>query len=546
MRVAMAQINTTIGDFEGNTGKVLDYVGRAASEGADLVVFPEMCLCGYPPLDLIDYEPFVGESLKQVRKIQQSAPRGIGIVVGYMDRNRSHTGKSLMNVVSLICHGKLLHTQAKTLLPTYDVFDEARYFEPARERQVVAFGGKRLGLALCEDLWWESAPQPGLRYPVDPVAELLDAGADMIVAPSASPFSSGKLRTRYDLLARIGRSSGVPIVYVNLVGGNDNLVFDGRSMAAAADGSLIALAEGFEEDLVLVDTEERRQPLELPEDRCADVEAALVLGLRDYLSKCGLQKVNLGLSGGIDSAVVAFLAVKAVGPENVMAFSMPSPYSSKGSKDDADALAENLGIRLVSIPIEGVFGSFLTALEPVLYGTTPDVTEENIQARVRGTLLMAYSNKYGTLLLATGNKSELATGYCTLYGDMSGGLAVIGDLLKTEVYELARHINRRATIIPREILDKPPSAELKPGQTDQDSLPEYDLLDRVLSLYLLENLTLNEIAARGIDGELAARILRMVGRAEYKRRQAPPVLKVSARAFGTGRRMPIARRIFEA
>jgi len=546
MLVAMAQVNTTVGDFEGNFRKVMDYVERAAAGGADLVVFPEMCLCGYPPLDLLDYEPFVDENLKQVRRIQRAVPGGIGVVVGYMDRNRSQAGKSLLNVASLIADGELLHTQAKTLLPTYDVFDEARYFEPAAERKVVQLAGRRVGIAICEDLWWESEPQPGLRYPIDPVRELLDQGADLIIAPSASPFYAGKLRIRSALVRRIGRASGVPVVYTNLVGGNDNLIFDGRSLATAPDGSLICLAKAFEEDLVFVDTEASAEAIETGEDKYSEIEQALVLGLRDYLGKCGLKRVSLGLSGGIDSALVAALAVSAVGAENVTAFSMPSRYSSQGSRDDARELADRLGIRLVTVPIEGVFSSFLQALEPVLAGTEADVTEENIQARIRGTLLMAHSNKFATLLLATGNKSELATGYCTLYGDMNGGLAVIGDLLKTEVYELARRINRRAPMIPQAIIDKPPSAELRPDQTDQDSLPDYDTLDRVLGLYLLENLTLNEIVARGIDRDLAGRVLRMVGRAEYKRRQAPPVLKVSARAFGTGRRMPIARRIFEA
>ena len=545
MIVAIAQINTVVGDFERNADKILSYVGRASEKGADLVLFPEMCLCGYPPLDLLDYEPFVDENLKQVRRIQHSAPKGIGIVLGYMDKNRSGSGKNVRNVASLIEAGEMLHTQAKTLLPTYDVFDEARYFEPASQRSIVSFRGERLGIAICEDIWWENTPVAGVRYPVDPVKDLLDGGASIILAPSASPFCSGKPQIRLALLEQIGKSSGVPVIYSNLVGGNDNLIFDGRSMVTSKEGRLIALGRAFEEDLVVVDTRAEGAPIELSQDRYAEIEAALVLGLRDYLLKCGFERVHLGLSGGIDSSLTAALAVDAVGSENVRAFALPSRYSSEGSLDDASKLASRLGIHLDTLPIEEIFGSFLSSLEPVFQGRDPDITEENLQARIRGCLLMAYSNKFGSLLLATGNKSELATGYCTLYGDMNGGIAVIGDLFKTEVYELARHINSRGEVIPESVLEKPPSAELRPDQRDEDSLPPYDTLDRVLSLYLLENLTLDEIVARGLSQDVVSQVLRMVGKAEFKRRQAPPVLKVSSRAFGTGRRMPIARHIFE-
>ena len=545
MIVAIAQINTVVGDFKRNVDKILSCVGRASEKGADLVLFPEMCLCGYPPLDLLDYEPFVEENQKQVRRIQHAAQRGIGIVLGYVDKNRTGSGKNVMNVASLIYDGELVHTQAKTLLPTYDVFDEARYFEPSSKRSIVSFKGERLGIAICEDIWWENPPVAGARYPVDPVRDLLDQGASMILAPSASPFYSGKPRIRLSLLEQIGKSSGVSVIYSNLVGGNDNLIFDGRSMVTSKEGKLIALGRAFEEDLVVVDTRAESAPIELSQDRYAEIEAALVLGLRDYLEKCGFERVHLGLSGGVDSSLTAVLAVEAVGSENVKAFALPSPYSSEGSLKDAAKLASRLGIHLDTLPIEEIFDSFLTSLAPVFKGRDPDVTEENLQARIRGSLLMAYSNKFGSLLLATGNKSELATGYCTLYGDMNGGIAVIGDLFKTEVYELARHINSRGELIPESVLEKPPSAELRPDQRDEDSLPSYDTLDRVLSLYLLENLTLDEIVARGLSKDLVIQVLGMVGRAEYKRRQAPPVLKVSSRAFGTGRRMPIARHIFE-
>ncbi|HUV09111.1 MAG TPA: NAD+ synthase [Spirochaetia bacterium] len=547
MIIAMAQINTVIGDFQGNVDRILDYAHRAVEKGAELVVFPEMCLCGYPPLDLLDYEPFVDENLKQIRRVQHDSPKGIGIVLGHIEKNRAHSGKSLLNVASLIHNGKVLHTQAKTLLPTYDVFDEARYFEPARERSVVTFKGERLGIAICEDFWWESAPVSGTRYPIDPVKDLLDLGASLILAPSASPFYTGKPQIRYSLLDQIGKSSGVPVVYVNMVGGNDSLIFDGRSMVTSPDGRLVALGKAFEEDLIVFDTgRQDRKTVRLAEDRYGEIASALILGLKDYLAKCGFTRVHLGLSVGIDSALVATLAVKALGPENVAVFSLPSRYSSKGSYEDAGELARRLGVTLKTLSIEEIFGAFLGALESHFEGREPDITEENLQARIRGSLLMAYSNKFNSLLLATGNKSELATGYCTLYGDMDGGLAVIGDLFKTEVYSLARHMNREREIIPETILDKAPSAELRPDQKDQDSLPPYDLLDQILGLYLLENLTLGEIVSRGYDRDLVAQVLRMVGRAEYKRRQAPPVLKVSRRAFGTGRRMPIARRIFEA
>ena len=543
MKIACGQINPTIGDFQGNLSKVLAFTRQAREAGCDLAVFPEMCLCGYPPMDLLEQDSFVEENLKTLRKLQGQAPSGIGIVVGYVDRNRGRPGKGLLNVASLISDGAVLHTQAKTLIPTYDVFDEARWFEPADRRTVFPFAGERIGIAVCEDLWWEGETAPGLRYPVDPIAELLDAGASVIIAPTASPFHVGKARTRAELFSRVGKASGVPLVYVNIVGGNDNLIFDGQSMAFSREGKLVYLGAPFQEQLAFVDTAASCPEVGLPEDPWEQIEGALVLGIKDYMRKCGFTRAHLGLSGGIDSALVAVLAVRALGPDNVEVFGMPSRYSSEGSVTDARELAANLGLTLKVLPIEDIFKSYLDTLAPVFEGRPADIAEENIQARIRGTLLMAYSNKFNSLLLTTGNKSELAVGYCTLYGDMSGGLAVIGDLLKGQVYGLARSIQARTPVMPEAIFTKAPSAELRPDQKDQDSLPPYDVLDAILQEYLLQNRSADLIAGDGFDPRLVKSVLRMVDAAEYKRRQAPPVLKVSPKAFGTGRRVPIARKI---
>ena len=546
MKVAIGQINPVIGDFSGNAARILDYVTRAERGGADVIVFPEMCVCGYPPMDLLDHVSFVEANLKTLCLIQQRSPKGIGIVLGYVDKNRTSAGKPLVNAVSLIRNGEILLTQTKSLLPTYDVFDEARYFEPADRRLVIAFKGEQIGIAICEDIWWEAEQPSALPYPVDPVKELIDQGATVIFSPSASPFYSGKLDVRLRLLSSIGKSSGVPVVYVNMVGGNDSLIFDGRSLVTSADGDLNFLGAGFEEQLAFVDTKSLKSKIALEVNRYEELEQALVLGIRDYLDKCGFKRVHVGLSGGIDSSVVAVLATKAVGSENVTVFALPSRYSSESSRDDAQTLAENLGIKLHSLSIEEMFRAGLEILAPVFGDKPLDATEENLQARIRGLLLMAFSNKFHSLLLATGNKSELATGYCTLYGDMCGVLAVIGDLFKTEVYALARSLNREKQVIPESVLTKAPSAELRPDQTDQDSLPPYDLLDKILEQYLLQNKTFEEITALGYEAALVKSVLNMVGRAEFKRRQAPPVLKVSPRAFGTGRRIPIARTIHEA
>lgn len=545
MRIALAQINSTVGDFAGNSARILARLHDARALNADLVVFPELCLCGYPPMDLLDHGSFVEENRKALRHVQRSMPPDIGAVIGYVDRNRGASGKHLANTASLLGDGRILHSQAKTLLPTYDVFDEARYFEPAAERRITRFKGERIGLTICEDIWWETEPDPAGRYAVDPVRDCLDQGATLLVAPSASPYFRGKPRLRRQLLACIGATAGVPVVYVNMVGGNDGLLFDGQSVVTDARGEPVLQCIGFEEQLRVWDSDRPGAPVAVGADDWHAVERALGMGIADYLRKTHHERVHVAVSGGIDSALVAALAARALGPERVTAFSLPSMYSSDGSRTDAALLCERLGVPMHTITIEDLYDSYERALAPVFAGAPPDITEENLQARIRGMLMMAFSNKTNSILLATGNKSELATGYSTLYGDLCGGLAPIGDLLKTEVYALARAINREGEIIPAATLAKPPSAELRPGQTDRDSLPDYELLDRILKLYVIDNLTRAEIVARGFDDAIVADVLRRVGRAEYKRRQAPTILKVSARAFGTGRRFPIARVIHE-
>ncbi|MFZ5369090.1 MAG: NAD+ synthase [Spirochaetota bacterium] len=559
MRIAIAQIDSVIGDFDGNIKKVLSFTLQAKERGADLVLFPELALCGYPPMDLLDQDSFTEGSIRALRLLQRQIPEGIAVGAGYVSRNRSGKGKLLSNNYGIIQNGQVLFEQEKTLLPTYDVFDEARYFESAEKRRIFEFQGKRLGIAICEDMWKESTT--ATHYSVDPVRELLDRGANILIVPSASPYYAHKLEQRLLLAEKISRRGAVPIVYINAVGANDSIIFDGRSFVLEPGDKtpqLTLMAEGFKEDLVIWDTEGVHQsdkPVKLgPVDAAEEldtIEKALVLGIRGYMQKCGFKRAHVGLSGGIDSALVAYLAVQAIGPEQVLCFGLPSRFSSQGSKDDARELARNLGCRYELLPIEPAFEAYLSTLEPVFAGRPFDLAEENLQARIRGTLLMAYSNKFDSMLLTTGNKSELAMGYCTLYGDMAGALAPIGDLFKMEVFALCRRINQREleagrrAIIPEAILTKPPSAELRPNQTDQDSLPPYEELDQVLNLYLLGNLSKNEIVQQGWSEELVSRIIKTVARAEYKRRQAPPVLKVSQRAFGMGRRMPIARSIYE-
>ena len=546
MKVALAQIDPTVGDFEGNTAKILDFTRRAHQGGADLVLFPELAICGYPPADLLEKPAFVERCAEALREIARATAQDkIGVITGYVTAAPPGTGKHVMNSAALLRDGRVQFVQSKMLLPFYDVFDEQRYFVPAQGQTIREFDGRPVALTICEDAWNDKSFWENRLYPVDPVEELMKKGATAILNISASPWWRNKRELRREMLAAIARRHGAPVVMVNQVGGNDSLVFDGSSLVVGADGRVIAQAKSFEEDLVFADLESRTGDVRV---RTGDEDdamlEALTLGTRDYVRKCGFRKVVIGLSGGIDSALVAAIAVRALGAENVTTLGMPSPYSSQGSIDDSRALAANLGIRFEVVPIGSIFSEFNHALEPVLAGTQPDITEENLQSRIRGTLLMAFSNKFNALVLTTGNKSEMATGYCTLYGDMVGALAVIGDVFKTRVYDLCRRINAEREVIPRAILEKPPSAELRPGQMDTDSLLPYESLDPILEAYVERYETPEKIAAEyGVDLETVRSVVKMVERSEYKRQQAAPVLKVTPKAFGMGRRFPIAAKV---
>ena len=550
MKIALIQLNPKVGDFENNARLILDRAREASASGAAIAVFPEMALCGYPPLDLLSFPSVIAANQRTLQALARDLPPDLLTFVGLVQPVRSvgeeiAWEKGLENVVVALAGGLVVFEQAKTLLPTYDVFDERRYFRSASARKVFSWKGLKLGVAICEDLWWEVSLDGGNPYGIDPVAELADLGVDIILSPSASPFYPGKRAVRSGIMASVGKRFGLPVLYVNQVGGNDALVFDGGALVTDNKGELVAQGPSFTEGTVYWESDARLAPQKLDENPVRDLYAGLVQGLRDYVVKSGFRKVHLGLSGGIDSALVAVLAVEALGKENVRGLGMPSRYSSGGSVDDARALAKTLGIRFDVVPIEEPFSAFLGALSPLFEGAAPDVTEENIQARIRGVYLMALSNKTGSMLLTTGNKSELATGYCTLYGDMAGGLGVIGDVFKTEVYTLAEWINRDREIIPWNTIRKPPSAELRPDQTDQDSLPPYDVLDRILKAYLLEQEGVAEIVASGEDAAVVRRVLKLTASAEYKRWQAPPVLKVSPVSFGIGRRHPLVRNLFE-
>ncbi len=553
MRVALAQLNTTVGDVAGNAARVEAAWERAEAEGADLCLVPELALVGYPPRDLVERGALLAAASEAMARLEKRK-RTTALLVGGILPNGARTGKALYNVAVLLKGGRRLATARKCLLPTYDVFDEARHFEPADAPTIARLGREKLGLSICEDLWNDKDFWRARRlYRDDPGEELLRRGATVVANVSASPFSEGKPRLRERMLARLAKDGGVPVAYVNLVGGNDELVFDGGSLVMDADGRIVARARSFEEDFLVVDVPPpgvRSRGLALrPEppgfDGTEELRRALVLGIRDYAGKCGFRSAVLGLSGGIDSALVAALAAEALGPANVTGIALPSRYSSQGSIDDARLLASNLGIRFETVSIEPMFEAVLATLAPLFSGREPDVSEENLQSRLRGVLLMAVSNKFGPLLLTTGNKSEMAVGYCTLYGDMCGGLAPISDLPKGRVYALARHVNAVAgrEVIPESSLTKPPSAELRPGQVDQDSLPPYDLLDRVLEGLVEKSLPAPRVArATGAPVELVADLARKVDRSEYKRRQAAPGLKVSMKAFGSGRRIPIAQK----
>ena len=543
VRIALGQINTTIGDFKGNSAKIIEFARNAHASGAELILFPELAVCGYPPMDLVEKPAFVARNQEVVEQIARET-QGIAVVCGFVSPARAETGKSVMNSAALLCGGRVAFIQSKRLLPTYDVFDEVRNFAPAEKQDLYRFCDREVALTICEDAWNDKHFWDRRLYGVDPVEELISAGGRMLLNISASPFHVGKPELRCKMLASIARHYRVPVAMVNQVGGNDSLVFDGSSMAIAPDGRVIARAKSFEEDLIFFDSESLTGDMR-PVVECgpASAYAALVLGTRDYIRKCGFRQAIIGLSGGIDSALTAAVAVEALGARNVIGVGMPGPYSSKGSVDDARQLASNLDIRFELIAIGKAFESYREILQPVFTGTDADVTEENLQARIRGNILMALSNKFGALVLSTGNKSELGVGYCTLYGDMVGGLAVISDVPKTIVYSICEYLNRNGEVIPDSTMRKPPSAELRPDQKDSDSLPPYEVLDAILESYVEESKTAEQIAdEHKLDVGLVSSIIKMVERAEYKRQQAAPGLKISGKAFGLGRRFPIAAR----
>ena len=542
MKIALAQFNPTIGDFEGNSARILEMASEAKSRGAELAVFSELCLCGYPPQDLIERPTFARRNQESLVALAKAI--ALPSIVGFVGRAQDDTGKPVANSAALIASGKILFEQRKMLLPTYDVFDETRYFQPAHTQHVFSLSPETLGITICEDCWNDKNFWAQRLYQRDPVAEIVAKGSTLLLNLSSSPYTIDKRALRDDMLRTIAFEHHVPVVYVNQVGGNDSLIFDGSSVAFMPDGRMGALCKSFEEDLALFDTVTGEGDIRpQPNDELGAAYQALVIGARDYVRKCGFRKVVIGLSGGVDSALVATIAADAVGPENVLGVGMPSPYSSEGSLRDARCLAKNLGIQFLVIPITETFGSYRKALAPTFAGLAEDVTEENIQARIRGNLLMALSNKFGSLVLSTGNKSEMAVGYCTLYGDMAGGLAVISDVPKSMVYELSKYANRERERIPLATLTKPPSAELRPNQLDSDSLPPYDVLDRILKAYVEDLHSPEEIAEHyDFPLELVRAVARRVDQNEYKRKQAPPGLKVTSKAFSVGRRFPLAQK----
>lgn len=544
MKVALAQINPTVGDLAGNEAKILTAYKRGAEAGAEMVLCPELSVTGYPPRDLLLKRSFITRNLEVVERLAAATGK-VGLLVGYVGKSEFKPGREVTNSVALLQNGKIVTTRIKTLLPTYDVFDEDRYFEPAGENLPADFDGGKVGLTICEDIWNDEDFWTERRYHHNPPVELAEAGANILFNISASPWHIGKNKTRVDMLRSIALKTGRPVVFCNQVGGNDELIFDGNSLVFNANGDLIAQGKWFEDDFIVVDTDSKAavQPVELSGEEA--IFKALAVGLRDYFSKCGFKSAVLGLSGGIDSAITACIAVAALGKENVRGVSLPSQFSSQHSLDDARVLAERLGIQYDVVPIQKGFETLKDQLRPVFAGRPEDTTEENIQARLRGVILMGFSNKFGSLLLTTGNKSELAVGYCTLYGDMAGGLAVISDVPKTMIYRISKWVNREREIIPTSSITKPPSAELRPNQCDQDSLPPYDVLDAILDLYVVQAKSMSEIIAAGFDDATVRRVIRLIDLSEYKRRQAAPGLKVTTKAFGVGRRMPIAQRYWE-
>jgi NAD+ synthase (glutamine-hydrolysing) len=546
MRTGLLQLNSTVGDFAANRRKLLAGYEKAVALGAEFVLAPELFLCGYPPRDLLLREDFIEANLSALAETA-AATGAVPLCVGYVEKNSTRPGRALNNAAAVLQNGRVTWRTLKTLLPTYDVFDEDRYFEPAKTVEPFVFNGRKLGITICEDIWNDEDFWPERRYRRDPVKELVAQGAEIILNISASPWHDGKERTRLEMLQRVARDEKIPLAQVNLVGANDELIFDGTSVALNARGEPVVLGKSFAEEVLIADlkpepgTRNSKPGTGFPA-REQQIFSALSLGIRDYVHKCGFKTVILGLSGGIDSALVAALAADALGAANVLGVAMPARYSSAGSLTDAEMLARNLGIRYEVLPIEPAFRAVEKQLENVFAGTKPNEAEENVQSRLRGVTLMALSNKFGALVLTTGNKSEMAVGYCTLYGDMDGALAPISDVLKTDVYKIARWVNRDKIIIPENSLVKPPSAELRPNQTDQDSLPPYETLDAILELFVVKNLGKPEIVARGFPAAVVNDVVNKVNFSEYKRRQAAPGLKISPCAFGIGRRIPIAQK----
>ena len=563
MKIALGQINPTVGDFAGNSAKIIDFSSRARSEGAGLVVFPEMSICGYPARNLVEKPEFVARNRESALHIAQHT-QGIAVICGLVTSAQADSGKSVMNSAAFLRDGRIEFIQSKMLLPTYDVFDEARYFAPAAKQELMSFAGWQVALTICEDAWNDKTFWPRRLYSIDPVEQLLKAGGNLLINASASPFSLGKRAIREKMFKNFALIHHVPVILVNQVGGNDNLIFDGASFAMSSDGRIIIRGKAFAEDLVIFDSAEfsaaspqgdtagqksahsrkhEAGDAPAPDPDAAAAYSALVMGTRDFVRKCGFESVLIGLSGGIDSALVAAIAVDALGKDHVIGVGMPGPYSSEGSIEDARLLSHNLEIRFEIVPISEIFEAYQCALQPVFAGTKEDATEENIQSRIRGGVIMALSNKFGAMVLNTGNKSELSVGYCTLYGDTVGGLGVISDVPKTMVYRLCAHINSKRQVIPQSTLDKAPSAELRPNQQDTDSLPPYEILDNVLDDYVEEFKTADEIATQhGYNIELVRKVISMVERSEYKRQQVAPGLKISDKAFGEGRRFPIAQK----
>jgi NAD+ synthase (glutamine-hydrolysing) len=550
MRIAIAQLNPIVGDIEGNAQRILEAAQTAFNRGAELLLTPELSLCGYPPRDLLLNLGFVEKMSQQLQLLSQQLPEKLAVLVGFVEKNPSATvrgEKPLFNSIALLKSQEIKQIFTKRLLPTYDVFDEDRYFASGKESQYFQLteNNVKIGVTICEDVWNDEQFWGQRQYAVNPIADLANLGVDLIVNLSASPYSVGKQKLRESLLSHSATRYNLPIVYVNQVGGNDDLIFDGDSVAFNRQGEVIYRAQAFTSSLELIEFNQDLLPAvihPLPIDEDEEIYRALVLGVRDYVQKCGFKRVIFGLSGGIDSSLVAAIATDALGKENVLAVMMPSPYSSDHSISDAVALVNNLGIKSEKLAIKEIMTAYDQLLERLFAGTDFGIAEENLQSRIRGNLLMALSNKFGHLLLSTGNKSEMAVGYCTLYGDMNGGLAVIADVPKTRVYSLCRWLNRHGEIIPLNVINKAPSAELKPNQKDQDSLPPYEILDAILALLIDRHQSAEQIIAAGFEPEIVQKVIKLVKNAEFKRKQAPPGLKISDRAFGTGWRMPIASR----